>query len=338
MSQRRLLLLLGALAAVGLGLWGAPHLIAWILRADPPASSTVVADPATVDALITEAMPSVEATLLGEDERDGVRHAVYQVPLSVAPLDAAQAIRQHATARGLEMYVSPVDGLDAEIRAYAGAALRQQILLIPTLPTDTEAPRAKTLRERPLLALIIAGLGDANAPWLSTAGVPLTVAIKPYAAFSLHLGEKAALAWHEVLLDLSDERDALRDRAALEGALASVPFATGLLSPTAPRMALPDPFQVFVQPDSRGMAPLSVRAQWLPAQRGRRRDASETLSRTRLLAARDGAAAMVIEARDPDLKTILEWARAEQGFRIALASEILRADQVRGVDVAEKPE
>jgi hypothetical protein len=334
--SRRWRAFLATALLIGLGLWGAPHLLAALLQA-PTALSTTASDPAAVDALLSEALPAVEAKLLAEEERDGVRHAVYQVPISISPLTAARAVREHAEARGLELYVSPVDGLDAEIRAYAGPTLRQQLLLIPTLPADAEAPRSRTLRARPLLALIISGLGDANAPWLSTAGVPLTAAIQPYAAFSLHLGEKAALAWHEVLVDLSDTPDALRDREALTGAMAAVPFATGLLSPTPPRSTLPDPFSVYVQPDSRGLAPLAVRRQWIPAQRGRRRDAAETLSRTRLLAARDGAAAMVIEASDPGLSAILDWARAETGFRLALASEVLRADQVRGINVPEKP-
>jgi len=336
--RHRALLLALALTASAALLWVSPHLLAALLRRDPPAPQAIEADPAAVDALLAEALPSVGAKLLAEETRDGVRHAVYQVPSGASPLAAAQEVRGHATARNLELYVSPVDGLDAEIRAYAGPGLRQQLLLIPTLPSAAEAPRTRNLRERPLLALIVAGLGDANAPWLSTAGIPLTVAVKPYAAFSLHLGERAALSWHEVVVDLSDERDALRDRDALSRALGAVPFATGLLSARPPRMALPDPFSVYIQPDSRGLAPMSVRAQWVPAQRGQRRDAAETLSRTRLLAARDGAAAMILEASDPGLKEVLDWARAETGFRLALASEVLRADQVRGINVPAKPQ
>lgn len=329
------------LLVVSLGavmLWGAPLLLAWQLRTPSQQAQTLNADPNAVDALLAEAMPMVDATLLAEEQRGEVRYAVYQVPLARAPLDAAREVRQLATERGLEMYASPVDGLDAQIRAYAGAALRQELLLIPTLPANTEAPRTRNLRERPLLALIVSGLGDANAPWLANADIPLTLAIKPYAPFTLHLGEKGAHAWHEVIVDLNDEREALRDREQLTQAMAAVPFSTGVLSDVRLQMSLPDPFGVFVQTDDRGRPPVSVRHQWVPAQRGRRRDATETLSRTRLLASREGAAAMVIEATDPALKEILAWAEKETGFRLAFASEVLRADQVRGVNIAEKPD
>lgn len=335
MSRRWLQLLLGGLLLGGL-LWGSPMVLARWLR-----PGTAIQDdapsPAAVDAMLGASLPSVGAQLLASEVQDGVRYAVYQLPLSVSPLETAQNIRAQATAQGLEMYASPVDGLDAQIRAYAGAMLRQEVLLIPTLPADNEAPAVATLRERPLLSLIVAGLGDTNAPWLPTAGIPLTVAIQPYRAFSLHLGEAAALSWHEVLVDLYGTRSTTRDRARLHQAMAAVPFATGILCDARIQTALPDPFDLFVQPNEHGQPASFVRDQWIPAQRGRRRSARETLNRTRLLAARDGAAAMIIDASDPELSEILDWAREEDGFRLALASEVLRADQVRGVRLPEDP-
>lgn len=338
--------LLALFLAVGLLalLWYAPALIAWQLSSPAPLVSVTEAEGTAeaVDALLAEALSAAGATLLGEEVRssDGVRHAVYQLPPGEEPLALAREIRATATARGLELYASPVDGLDAEVRAYAGAAVRQQLLLIPTLPSAeaAEAPRPKSLRERPLLAIIVAGLGDARAPeWLQEVPIPLTVAIRPYAPFSLRLAQEAALAWHEVLVDLSGHPAVVSDKKALAEAMAAVPFSSGLLSPVPPRAALPTPFAVLVQPDSRGEAPTAVRGQWVPAQRSLRRSAQDTLTRTRLLALRDGAAAIVLDLQDPGLEGVLAWAAQEKGFRIALASEVARADQVRGDKVAPKP-
>lgn len=333
MSRRWLQVLIGVMLLSGM-VWGSPLLLARWLRSGPR-SERNAPSPAAVDAMLDTALPAVDAQLLASEELGGVRYAVYQLPLSVSPFDTAKRIRAQASTQGLEMYASPVDGLDAQIRAYAGAKLRQEVLLIPTLPANNDAPAAATLRERPLLSLIVSGLGDANAPWLPTAGIPLTVAIQPYRAFSLHLGETAALAWHEVLVDINGTRDTTRDRDRLHKAMAAVPFATGILCDARIQTALPNPFSLLVQTDEYGQPASFVRDQWIPAQRSRRRSAQETLSRTRLLAARDGAAAMVIDANDPELSEILDWARAEDGFRLALASEVLRADQVRGVRLPE---
>lgn len=322
----------------GLLLWQAPDLLSRILR-DRPISSALSPEvnPEAVDALLAAALPAVRAVPLVEEERDGVRHGIYRLPPDTTPLDAANEIRTHAQIENIELYVSPVDGLDAEIRAYAGPALRQQLLLIPSLPKETRPPRVSTLRERPLIALIVAGLGAKRAPWLTAQTMPLTVAVRPYQPFSLRQARGAAQSWHEVLVDVRAHPESLRGSDALGKIMDAIPFCTGILSDTSPRVPLSDPFAVFVQPGARGSTPAFLRKHWVPAQRRQRRSAAETLSRTRLLAVQNGAAAIVLEADDEELPEILDWAAKEQGFRIALASEVLRADQVRGDTVARKP-
>ncbi|MEL6345732.1 MAG: hypothetical protein AAFV53_21665 [Myxococcota bacterium] len=338
MKARQLIAsLVGLFTAVAM-LWFAPELIRRLVQPETTLPAPAVThNTETVDLLLSEELPLTGAVLLAASEEDGVRRAVYRLPPGASPQQAAEHIRLTGEAVGVELYVTRVDGLDAEIRAYAGPALRQQLLLIPTLPSETRAPRTSTLRERPLIALIVAGLGETATPWIASTDAPLTIAVKPYQPFSLDLARTAARAWHEVLVDLRGHPEALRDADALSKAMSSVPFCTGVLSEAPPRVALPDPFAVFVQVGARGTAPAFLRDHWVPAQTGQRRSAAVTLRRTRLLSAQGGAAAMVLEADDPGLPAILDWAEREEGFRVALASEVLRADQVRGDKVTPKP-
>ena len=273
---------------------------------------------------------------LVEEERNGLHHAIYQT--RAAPMAVAAAVRERAQAAGLELYVSQVDGLDAEIRVYAGPTLRHQILLVPTLPADPKPPRTRALRERPLIALIVSGLGDARRPELTRLDIPLTVAIQPYSPFALRLAHQAAMRWDEVLLDMTGMGEDVRDRRRLSQAFHAVPFATGVLSDALPYSTLPDrPMGIIVQLEARRTVPMSIRSQWVPAQHSHRRSASETLTRTRILAIQEGAATMTVNINDPELPEVLAWASQTRGFRMALASEILRADQTRGVGVGLPP-
>jgi hypothetical protein len=289
-----------------------------------------------VDAFIDATLPTLDATPLAAEEHGGIRHAIYQTRAD--PLVLANQIRDLATAANVELYVSQVDGLDAEIRVYAGPGVRHQLLLVPTLPTDPQPPRVRALRERPLIALVLSGLGDARRPAVTNTNIPLTVAVQPYSPFALRLAHQAAMRWDEVLLDMTGMGDAVRDRGRLAQALGAVPFATGVLSDALPYSPLPgQPMGVIVQLEARRTVPLAIRSQWVPTQSSHRRSAIETLTRTRILAIQEGAATMNIDVDDPDLSAVLAWAGETTAFRMALVSEVLRADQTRGIGVGLPP-
>ncbi len=316
--------------------WQTPALIERLIT--PPVQTT---SPETltgqVDAFVAATMPTVDATLLAAEEREGIHHAIYQTRAD--PQVLAGQIRALATAAGVELYVSQVDGLDAEIRIYAGPGVRHQLLLVPTLPADPQPPRVRTLRERPLIALILSGLGDARRPPTTFTDIPLTVAVQPYSPFALRLAHQAAMRWDEILLDMTGMGEEVRDRGRLSQALSAVPFATGVLSDALPFSTLPgQPLGVIVQLEARRTVPLSIRSQWVPTQSSHRRSAMETLTRTRILAIQEGAATMSIDVNDPDLSAVLAWAGQTTAFRMALVSEILRADQTRGIGVGLPPE
>ena len=312
----------------------------------PPLIATLITPPLNitapgvltgqVDAFVAATMPTIEATQLAAEERDGIHHAIYQTRAD--PLQLAQSIREHADEAGVELYISQVDGLDAEMRVYAGPGVRHQILLVPTLPADPRPPRVRALRERPLMALVLSGLGDSRRLPITHTEIPLTVAVQPYSPFTLRLAHLAAMRWDEVLLDMTGMGNEVRDRNQLSRALSAVPFATGVLSDALPYSTLPGlSMGVIVQLEARRTVPLSIRSQWVPAQHSHRRSALETLTRTRILAIQEGAATMTIDINDPDLPEVLSWAALTTDFRMALVSEVLRADQTRGIGVGLPP-
>ena len=250
------ILLLFVTLLAGLGVWLTPPVIATLIK-PPEVHNTPDVLTEQVDRFVETTMPTVEATPLAAEERGGIHHAIYQTRAD--PLELARSIRQRADEASVELYVSQVDGLDAEIRVYAGARVRQQILLMPTLPTDPQPPRTRTLRERPLVALILSGFGDSRRLPITNTDIPLTVAIEPYSPFSLRLAHQAAMRWNEVLLDMTGMGEEVRDRIRLSEALGAVPFATGVLSDALPYNILPDtPLGVIVQLEARRTVPLST--------------------------------------------------------------------------------
>ena len=91
--------------------------------------------PSEVDLFLEDALKRLGTTnVIQREEEDGVVRGIHQAPRDAQTEIVAQRLRGLADEAGLELYASPVDGLDLEIRAYAGPKLRQQLLLVPDLP------------------------------------------------------------------------------------------------------------------------------------------------------------------------------------------------------------
>jgi hypothetical protein len=298
------------------------------------------ASPERVDAFLAAALPKVGVTeLMGQDEHDGTVRSSYRTPPGADPMDTARRLRSLAEAEAIELYVSPDDGLDAQIRAYAGARLRHRIVLYPTLPETPPVALPRSFRRRPFVALVVAGLGPSAARSVVEADVPLTLAIRPYTPFALRTAEDASAKWQEVLVHLSaPSHGDTAEPTGLTRSIAAVPHATGVLvdGPPGPRLADADAdLVVYPARFSPDRAPADLVL--VPAQRSGRAGALETLARTCHLAVRDGVATMVVDAGDPELPAVLDWAsRApSQGYRMVLASEAVRATEIRGVEWEE---
>ncbi len=325
MSRTRVIVGL-LLVATGVLLWQLPELARPDTQAPMEVTPTAPAELARVDAFLDGALERVGADdVLASQVEDGVEQAIHRLPPGADAVSAGERIRAMAEEAGVEVYVHSPDQLDAELRVYAGRDLRAHILLVPDVTAAPRAPASGTLRERPLLALVITGLGERDAAGLIGQDLPLTLGIRPYAPFSLRIARQALQHWHEILVHLPEGGDA--------AALASVPWASGLVLDGGPRPDLPTvAFGVLVYPVAAPVRRPPTALTAVPAQRPARLGALETLTRARTLAVRDGAATVMLDYEDPELDAVLTWARAAHtaGFRIALASEVARSSDVRG--------
>ena len=164
----------------------------------------------------------------------------------------------------------------------------------------------------PRLAIIIAGLGQTNNTTLAEHPTPLSFAFSPLNPFSLQLVHNYAQNWHEILIDA-------RKLPAVSNPEELLPYASGVLY--GKRTSLSHPFVMSFYPsqgkDNKEINPLAVlHRQYV--------DMPFAIARTKFIAQKRGFAALMIEATDPQLPTLLEWSKGAQqeGIMLVMASEL----------------
>jgi hypothetical protein len=320
---------LGALLLAGLLIWIMPELVQPLLGPSPTtrrsAQETHSID--DVDRSVQEWLRRVGAVEVLNRESDGVIRAIYRTPRGADNQQIVQAIRGYADEAEMEVYLRIVDGIDVELRAYRGPVLRQQLLLIPDLPSPPSYTKSVKDPSRPLISIIVIGLGESKASNIINQPVPITIAIKPFTPFALRIARLAASSWHEVIVDLPPEMTAAEAQHA-------IPNASGLwVDGTSVKPLRPEDVVVLpAERMGRRRAGTKDTIRRLPVQQRERRTAMETLQRVRHIAARAGVGALVLEADDPELSKVLAWAAQahRQGYRMVLATEASRASEVQG--------
>lgn len=292
----------------------------------PPLPVKATVAPEALDRFMEDALQRIGAkAVLSREDDDGVIRGIFQLPEGAENTMVGQRLRRFADEEDIELYASPVDGLDLEVRAYAGPSLRQQVLLVPNLPAPPTFNKSVRSLDRPLLSIVVTDVGDASADAILKVTVPVSVAIRPYTPFALRSARIAASSWHEVLAHVPREMTPQEAQRA-------VPLATGIWFDGTPVAPLGTHDVVVVPADriSGARTPEALRV--LPAQRSDRKDSLSTLNRARHIASRMGRSALVVSADDPALETILAWAEKahSEGYRIVLASEAARSSEITG--------
>lgn len=327
--RRALTAAAGVIALLGIVAWVVPVLFASLGQGPSKVSEAPKVSqlsPAEVDLFLEDALKQLGTTsVIQREEEDGVVRGIHQLPRDAQTDIVAQRLRGLADEAGLELYASPVDGLDLEIRAYAGPKLRQQLLLVPDLPKPPRLRGAVRNPDRPMVAIVVTDVGKASIEKLLAVRAPITVAIEPYTPFALRTARIAASEWHEVLAHVPKNMTPQEAQRA-------VPLATGIWFDGTPVAPLGTHDVVVVPADevSGASTPDAIRV--LAAQRSDRRDAMATLNRARHIAVRMGRSAMVITASDPKLDEVLAWSEQAhtQGYRVVMASEAARYEELRG--------
>lgn len=332
--KRALLLGVVGIIVIVMLVWAVPSIVGSILK---PLARTfeptrLAHSPDEVDSIVRDWIRRLGAVeVFSREEEDGVIRSIYRLPRGGEPTEVSQRLRNFAEEQDLEVYTSLVDGIDVELRAYHGPRLRQQLLLVPDLPEPPSFGYGKQHLKRPMLALIVTGLGDAADQQAISAKVPITVAIQPFTPFSLRNARLAAINGHEVLVDLPT------GMAPADGQSA-IPHASGIWVNSTPVRALSPSDVVVVPADMIGDAsrlvqqPGRSQSRILAAQHSDRRNAIETLNRARHIAVRSGSAAMMIDIDDPGVGAVIAWAEsaASHGYRMVLATESVRRSEVQG--------
>lgn len=335
------MLVAGGLALLAVQL--APMLARKVVGSDRGGGEAPVARTASVtevDRFVAETLPASGAGTRLDQRIDGeVQRATWQLPPGRDAAEVAEALREAARREGVEVHVVAQDLLDQRVRVYAGAELRHDLLLIPSLPPASSLPRPVNRRERPLVALIIRGLGATQAEAVVEAPIPLTIAVRPYTPYALPTARDAALHWQEVLVDLSDVD--VPDAGAVRAAMEAVPHATGLVMGErgAGQAAGIAGAQVVVAPRPPTLVPEALEPRLLVPWQARDRRAEDLEARLHHLAQTQGHTTLMVDIDDVGLPGLMEWAgRAnELGIRLVHASEALRPIDMIGMLDVDNP-
>lgn len=329
------LLLAGAAGLTGLVslFWAAPMLLERLLSPAVPQThhpGEAAPEAPEIDAFLTEQLAAIGAARAGTADT-GPAPLVYRLTPGAKVQDAARQLRDAGRDAHIELHTAPIGDLDVEVRAYDGKALARRLILRETQAGMAPAPDAPTLRERPQVAVIIVDLGDQPPGDLLTVPVPLTLALPAFRPWTLRLAEDGMRHWHEILVDL----DAAGGAPPGEQ-LHAVPYASGVFVRTA-TTPLPSPerlphgviLHAGPQPDREApsvqtIAPVGA-------------SATEALARAWATAARDGVAAVALSATDPTLHEAIQTVMQAEaaGYRLVLASEAARWEELRGIPSAE---
>jgi hypothetical protein len=279
----------------------------------------VISIQAVVDPILEEADLGKR---LAEHRAKDSYFAVFQ---SSNPIKTAKLLKSMLDEDDVETYLSVLDGFDAAIRIYAGAHLTHHLLFSPPPPLIETGYPERPLRERPQLAIIIGLLGERDLNSVTQHSMPLSIGICPFQPFSMRLAEASAQNYHEVLSDLRC------DDSTEHSGLLAIPYTSGSIYSQVqlPHSGIPKAVQVK---PADGSSPPSDNNMHVTAQFAPHRSAMDSLARALSLSRELGIGALLINADDPELDSVLAWSTgaSKLGYRLVFASELGRFQTLVG--------
>ena len=239
-----------------------------------------------------------------EDIYNNIHFITYLLP---NPTEYATTLHEQLDKEGIENYLLSVDNLDRELYIYQQGDLSHRILFIQEMD-DISIPAGI----KPMIAVVIGGLGETNNHNIINHTTPLSLAFVPSAPFTLPMAYEGAKHFHEILIDLRQTPD-------LKHPEQIIPFLSGTLTHEA--LATPLPQFVSVYPFS-GKKDASIHH--LPLYTRNHIDLKTVLLRAKKSAVQNGFCGILIEATDPNLDLLLEWTRTakKEGIQLVMVSEL----------------
>ena len=146
----------------------------------------------------------------------------------------------------------------------------------------------------------------------------------------MRIAEAAAQSYHEILSDLRC------DFSEGHKGVMAIPYTSGVIHNQSQVLNLTIPNPMFVKPAD-GNSPPSDNNMTINAQFAPHRSAMDSLSRALSISRERGAGALLINADDPELDSVLTWSTgaSELGYRLVLASELGRFQSLIGPPVSD---
>lgn len=267
-------------------------------------------------------------TLLAEHQSTDGYFAVFQ---NETPIETAHHFKALLDEEGIESYLSILDGFDAGIRIYAGATLTHHVLFSPPTPKIEKGFPKRKLREQPQIAIIIGQLGKRDLNQVTEHPLPLSIGVCPFQPFSMRIAEKSAQHYHEILSDLRC------DYSDDHSGVMAIPYLSGVIHNQSPVHHLDLPNPIYIKPAD-GSSPPSDNQMHIHAQYAPHRSAMDSLARALSISRKEGVGALLLNADDPELESVLTWSKgaASLGYRLVLASELGRYKNLIGPEATLK--
>jgi hypothetical protein len=206
------------------------------------------------------------------------------------PDKISQLLYKDLIESGVEAYVSHSDQ-QSQMRIYDVNQLRYRIQFVPE---STEQIIADLDSNKVKLAIVFSNVGDSDIQKIIDISEPISVAIKPYTPFALRIAKKAALHWHEVLMDLREIENPEWD---------VLPFYSAILT----HQLYAPPSKYILQLFPSNYIPTEQNKGLRSGIAGVGASARSTLQRGLQKSLNQGQAVIIIDANDPEVEVVLDW-------------------------------
>ena len=161
-----------------------PLWLASLYSDPPPLLPSTLGEDVQVDSFLDETLPLVGAKLLlARDERNGVVRSTWQLAYGISASDLTLELQRRGAEIGIDVHPVEIDSQDRVLQIFGRRDLVHEILLVSAPPNPSPPTFNPNPHERPLISLILTGLGNREADHIVDLPIPITIAVHPFKPF-----------------------------------------------------------------------------------------------------------------------------------------------------------